>query len=186
MARDIEEFLRKAAERRQQQKGGGGKPLESRRPVPRPQSSPAQSQRVEPEIVEAEVVRARPLKPQVQNHRQKRTELKPAPRPNLREESVAEHVRSHIDTSSIAAHAEKLGDRISSVHDKVDASIHQRLDHDLTAIDDTPSVTDSLSAAAMEDSGVSMAQQLRRMLKNPKTVGHSILLAEVLRRPDFD
>lgn len=191
MARDIEEFLRKAAERRQQQKGGGGKPPESRRPVARPQSPPAQPRRVEPEIVEAEVVeaevvRARPLKSRVQKRQQQRPKLKPAPRPNLREESVAEHVRSHIDTSSIATHAENLGDRISSVHDKVDASIHQRLDHDLTAIDDTPSVTDSLSAAAMEDSGASMAQQLRRMLENPKTVGHAILLAEVLRRPDFD
>jgi len=56
----------------------------------------------------------------------------------------------------------------------------------LTEIDDVPSITDSLSAAAMEDTGASMAMQLRRMLKNPKTVGHAILLAEVLRRPDFD
>jgi len=190
MARDIEEFLRKAAERRQQ-KGGGGKPPESRKPISRPLPRPVQGRGLEPEVVEAEIVRAQPLNPTLKNRKPKRSKLssapaQPAPKRNLREESVAEHVRSHIDTSSIATHAENLGDRIASVHDKVDASIHRRLDHDLTEIDDVPSITDSLSAAAMEDTGASMAMQLRRMLKNPKTVGHAILLAEVLRRPDFD
>ncbi len=185
MARDIEEFLRKAAERRQQ-KSGGGKAPDSRRPVARPQSPAPQPRRVQPEVVEAEVVRAQPLNPRVKNQKPKPARVKPSPKRNLREESVAEHVRNHIDTSSIATHAEQLGDRIANVHDQVDASIHQRLDHDLTAIDDAPSVTDSLSAAAMEDTGASMAEQLRKMLKNPKTVGHAILLAEVLRRPDFD
>ncbi|MDA7905564.1 hypothetical protein N9B43_01600 [Mariniblastus sp.] len=197
MARDIEEFLRKAAERRQQQKSGAGKPPESRRPASRPQSRPPEPRppeprppeprRLEPQVVEAEVVRAKPLTSRVKTRKQQRAPgAKPAPKRNLRDQSVAEHVRSHIDTSSIATHAENLGDRIASVHDKVDASIHRRLDHDLTEIDDTPSVTDNLSAAAMEASGVPMSEQLRRMLQNPKTVGHAILLAEVLKRPDFD
>jgi hypothetical protein len=192
MARDIEEFLRKAAERRQQQKSGAGKPPESRRPASRPQSRPPEPRppeprRLEPQVVEAEVVRAKPLTSRVKTRKQQRASgVKPAPKRNLRDQSVAEHVRSHIDTSSIATHAENLGDRIASVHDKVDASIHRRLDHDLTEIDDTPSVTDNLSAAAMEASGVPMSEQLRRMLQNPKTVGHAILLAEVLKRPDFD
>lgn len=185
MARDIEEFLRKAAERRQQ-KSGGGKSPDSRRPAARPQSPSPQPRRLQPEVVEAEVVRAQPMNPRAKSQKPKPARVKPAPKRNLREESVAEHVRNHIDTSSIATHAEQLGDRIANVHDQVDASIHQRLDHDLTAIDDTPSVTDSLSAAAMEDTGASMAEQLRKMLKNPKTVGHAILLSEVLRRPDFD
>ena len=185
MARDIEEFLRKAAERRQQ-KSGGGKSPDSRGPAARPQSPSPQPRRLQPEVVEAEVVRAQPMNPRVKSQKPKPARVKPVPKRNLREESVAEHVRNHIDTSSIATHAEQLGDRIANVHDQVDASIHQRLDHDLTAIDDTPSVTDSLSAAAMEDMGASMAGQLRKMLKNPKTVGHAILLSEVLRRPDFD
>ena len=165
MARDIEEFLRKAAERRQQ-KSGGGKSPDSRRPAARPQSPSPQPRRLQPEVVEAEVVRAQPMNPRVKSQKPKPARVKPAPKRNLREESVAEHVRNHIDTSSIATHAEQLGDRIANVHDQVDASIHQRLDHDLTAIDDTPSVTDSLSAAAMEDTWASMAEQLQKMLKN--------------------
>jgi hypothetical protein len=132
-------------------------------------------------------VKANPAVPRLKQRKQLRPPTpKPAPRRNLREESVADHVRSHLDTSSIAEHANSLGDRIASVHDKVDANIHRRLDHDLTEIDDTPSVTDSLSHAAMQDSGASMSEQLRRMLKNPKTVGHAIMLAEILKRPDFD
>ena len=180
MARDIEEFLKKAAERRQQQKGGGGKDPKSRLSGSYPQSRP-----VEPQVVEAEIVRAKPLaSPVTAGQQQRSPRAKVAP--NLRGKGVAEHVRSHIDTSDIAAHAENLGDRIASVQGQVDAGIHQRLDHDLTEIDDSPSVTDGLSAAAMEDSGGPMAEQLRRMLKNPKTIGHAILLAEVLNRPDFD
>ncbi len=189
MARDIEEFLRKAAERRQQ-KVGGGKAPQSLRPASRPQSRPVEPPRVEPQVVEAEIVRAKPQASRLTGGNQQRSpgvKAAPvAPKRSLREEGVAEHVRNRIDTSGIAAHAENLGDRIASVHGQVDAGIHQRLDHDLTEIDDSPSVTDSLSAAAMKDSGVPMAEQLRRMLKNPKTVGHAILLAEVLRRPDFD
>jgi hypothetical protein len=185
MARDIEEFLKKAAERRQQQKGGGGKAPKNRRPASRPQSRPVEPRRVEPQVVEAEIVRAKPLTSRVTAGQQQRSpKAKAAPR--LREKGLAEHVRSHIDTSGIAAHAENLGDRIASVQGQVDAGIHQRLDHDLTEIDDSPSVTDGLSAAAVEDSRGPMAEQLRRMLKNPKTVGHAILLAEVLNRPDFD
>jgi len=194
MARDIEEFLRKAAERRQQ-KGGGGKAPQSLRPASRPQSRPVEPPRVEPprvepQVVEAEIVRAKPQASRLTGGNQQRSpgvKAAPvAPKRSLREEGVAEHVRNRIDTSGIAAHAENLGDRIASVHGQVDAGIHQRLDHDLTEIDDSPSVTDGLSAAAMKDSGVPMAEQLRRMLKNPKTVGRAILLAEVLRRPDFD
>jgi hypothetical protein len=187
MARDIEDFLRKAAERRQQQKSGGGRPPENPRTASRPQPRPAPPQRSEPAVVDAVVVKANPAVPRLKQREQLRPPTpKPAPRRNLREESVADHVRSHLDTSSIAEHANSLGDRIASVHDKVDANIHRRLDHDLTEIDDTPSVTDSLSHAAMQDSGASMSEQLRRMLKNPKTVGHAIMLAEILKRPDFD
>ena len=179
MARDIEDFLRKAAERRQQQKSGGGKPPENPRTATRPQPQPAPPHRSEPVIVDAV--------PRLKQRKQLRPPPpKPAPRRNLREESVAEHVRNHLDTSSIAEHANSLGDRIASVHDKVDANIHRRLDHDLTEIDDTPSVTDSLSHAAMQDSGEPMSEELRRMLQNPKTVGHAIMLAEILKRPDFD
>lgn len=187
MARDIEDFLRKAAERRQQQKSGGGRPPENPRTASRSQPQPAPRQRSEPVIVDAVVVKAGPAVPRLKQRNQLRPPTpKPAPRRNLREESVADHVRNHLDTSSIAEHANSLGDRIASVHDKVDANIHRRLDHDLTEIDDTPSVTDSLSHAAMQDSGAPMSEQLRRMLQNPKTVGHAIMLAEILKRPDFD
>ena len=88
MARDIEEFLRRAAERRkqQQQKKGGAAPSKPVREII--------------ETADVEVVQpvdiVRPAKPV------KRKQLVSPKQRNMREESVAEHVRSHIDSSDIA------------------------------------------------------------------------------------
>jgi hypothetical protein len=116
MARDIEEFLRRAAERRQQQKAGN---------KPKPAQRPAQeAEIVQPEIVRTQMPsqrRADVAKPKVKTPR-------PTKQRDMRHESVADHVKSHLDTSRIAEHAENLGDRIASVHDQVDQEIHQPAD----------------------------------------------------------
>lgn len=180
MARDIEEFLRKAAERRKQQAGGGGnKPAQPQPPRQQPapqQRAPQQPPRQKPRVVEAEVVQAsrRPAPAQP-----------PRKISNLRNESVADHVKSHINTSSIASHAEQLGDRISSVHDEVDARIHRSLDRDLTEIDDTPSVTDAPRPAIFGKRSTLAADEIRKMLSDPRSVGQAILVSEILKRPNF-
>ena len=181
MARDIEEFLRRAAERRQQQKGGGQKPPPRPQPPrqqPQQRQPPRRQQPVEPEIIE--VVPAREVRQKPQSR------LKPRKKPNLRKESVAEHVKSHIDTSRIADHAEHLGERITKVHEKVESRIQKRLDHDITVIDDTPSVTDKPPVEIFGARSTASADGLREMLQDPKSIGQAILLAEILKRPDFD
>ncbi len=173
MARDIEEFLRKAAERRQQQKGGAPQQ------PPRRQPQPAQKPMII-DAVEADIVEARPAR-------------RPAPRPpkkprkksSIRTQSVGDHVQSHIDTSAIAEHASSLGERISSVHDQTDIRVHQRLDHDLTAIDDKPSVTEAPRPAILGARNSNAADELRQLLGNPKSIGQAILIAEILKRPDI-
>lgn len=173
MARDIEEFLRKAAERRQQQKGGA--PKKTPAPTPQPPVRRPAPRRQEPLIIaDSEIVKARSVPPQ---------RPKPKP-PNIRNESVADHVKSHINTSDIASHADSLGDRIAEVHDQVDARIHQRLDRDLTEIDDTPSVTDAPRRPIIGARDVSAAAQLQALLQDPQSVGQAILIAEILKRPD--
>ena len=182
MARDIEEFLRKAAERRQQQKGGA--------PQRPPQQTPQQPSRRQPprreepmiiEAVEADIVEARPARRPVQS-----PPKQPRKKSSIRKQSVADHVQSHIDTSSIAEHASSLGERISSVHEQVDARIHERLDHDLTVIDDKPSVTEAPRKKIFGATHADAAAELHQMLQNPKAVGQAILVAEILKRPDFD
>ena len=178
MARDIEEFLRKAAERRQQQKGGGAPQQPKQAPPQQPRRQPPRAQ--EPLIIDAvepDVVQARPVnRPPVSQ---------PRKRSSIRNQSVADHVESHIDTSGIAEHASSLGERISSVHDQVDARISQRLDRDLTAIDDKPTVTDDPSPVIFGKRTAIAAAELHKMLQDPKSVGQAILVAEILKRPKF-
>ncbi len=192
MARDIEEFLRRAAERRQQQKGGGQPKPPSRQQPPQQTRKPIRQQRpleptiveptiveptiVEPTIVSAEIVEAVPSS---------RRRATPPQKTSLREQSVADHVRSHIDTSRIASHAEQLGDRIADIKDRVETNVHRRLDHDITALDDKSSITDTLPSDIFGKPTDQFAEELRQMLRDQRTVGKAIILAEILKRPDF-
>ena len=193
MARDIEEFLRRAAERRKQQKQGGGAPKQppQRQPPQRqqprqqtpPQRKPPQRQqpRRQPPPIEAEIVDPVP----VYRRRQQPKTRPPQKKKPLREQSVAEHVRTHIDVSDVSARADTLGDRIENVHDQVEATIHQHLDHDLTELDDTQSITELPPPKIFGAKSDAFAQELRDMLANPKQVGKAIILAEILKRPEF-
>lgn len=170
MARDIEDFLRRAAERRQQKAGGGApRPKPANPPRQPAQQQPARQRPVEPTVVEATIAPKRLV--------QKRRD----PKPKLREGSVADHVSSHINTSSIGDHAERLGSRISAVHDQVDSRIHQNLDHDISKIDDSPTITGLAAPATTNRAG-----DLRKVLSNPQSIRQAIMLAEILKRPNFD
>lgn len=177
MARDIEEFLRRAAERRKQQKQGGAPKQPSRQQTP-PQRQ--QSSRQSPPPIEAEIVEAIPVFRRRQQLQTGQRKKKP-----LREQSVAEHVRTHIDVSDVSARADTLGDRIENVHAQVQAKVHKHLDHDLTELDDTASVTELPPPQIFGAKSGAFAQELRGMLADPHQVGKAIILAEILKRPDF-
>lgn len=183
MARDIEEFLRRAAERRQQQKGGGApnrQPPDAAPQQPPPRPTP---RRQTPPLVidDVEVVDSTPRRPV-----ESRIKSKPGLSSSIRSGSVSDHVKSHIDTSDIAEHASHLGERISGVHDQVESRIHNRLNRDITVIDDKPTITDDASPAIFGASSADKAVALRKLLSDPKSVGQAIVIAEILRRPNFD
>jgi hypothetical protein len=182
MARDIEEFLRRAAERRQQQKGGQPQP---RQPAPARQPI---------EIVESEIVQRTPPKRKpatkqprqtLQQQRQTRLDNEQRER-DLRDESVEQHVGRHLNTNDITEQASRLGQGIIDVHDRVDSAIHQRLDHDIGKIDDRPTITDDPRPGVVGEEAAPLAVQLLRMLATPQATQQAILIAEVLNRPDFD
>lgn len=187
MARDIEEFLRRAAERRQQQKQGGTpkppprqQPPRQQPPRQRQQTPPRQPPRRQPPPVEAEIVEAVP----VSRRRQSPKPSKPKKK-TLREQRVAKHVRDNIDVSDVSARADTLGDRIADVHNQVEATVHQHLDHDLTELDDTQSITELPPPKIFGAKSDAFAEELRQMLQNPKMVGKAVILAEILKRPEF-
>ena len=178
MARDIEEFLRKAAERRKQQSGGASKP-KPQQPKPRPPLAkqqppqprrPPQTQppRRRPPVAPAEPVIVLDQADIVENPR-----LKP-------------NFKSSIDTSSISEHADSLGGGVRSASQRVDDKVHRHLDHNVGKIDDTDTITDDPSPKIVGGRNMTMATELRKLLANKKTVGQAIILSEILKRPDFD
>ena len=186
MARDIEEFLRRAAERRKQQKQGGGAKPPPRQQQPRQQpprqrqQTPKRQPQRRPPPVEAEIVDDIPA-----SRRRQKPKTKKPKKKTLQEQRVARHVRENIDVSDVSARADTLGDRIADVHDQVESAIHKHLDHDLTALDDTQSITELPPPAIFGAKSDEFAEELREMLRNPQMVGKAIILAEILKRPEF-
>ncbi len=162
MARDIEEFLRRAAERRNQQRQQQQKP---------PIRTPLQQQPASRDIVETnevEIVRQQEY--------------------NLRQEDVGAHVRHHISSHAeeLSAKASHLGERIQSVDDRVAERIQSKFDHEVGQLEDKPSVQDNWEAQTDRTPVSAVAQDLLQMLRTPKSIRQAILISEILNRPQFD
>jgi hypothetical protein len=162
MARDIEEFLRRAAERRKQAQQGGGqkRPPAQRQPAPLPRQTISERDLVKPG-----------------------SNFPAAKIPSIGEESVAEHVQRHLDVSDIVEHVDHLAEEIEQADERMDAHLDQVFDHDVGKLGSKKSATDELVANVSSNP---IANDLLRMLQNPKTVRQSIMIAEILKRPDFE
>lgn len=181
MARDIEEFLRKAAERRRQQqaeKQGGApkkKPADSQ-PARRAQPPARRAKPLEAvEVVDDEIIQAQPVKPRSSGTS------------NSRRRSVQSDVQSHIDTSKIASHADGLGRLRAQMTDDVD-EVKQKFDRGAKKFESTraESREDSRDDEIVGASVSPVATDLSQMLRDPTSIRQAILVSEILRRPDFD
>ncbi len=175
MARDIEEFLKRAAERRRQQQQQPGPPQQQPGPPqqqpgpppPRQQAPPAQRRPVAPPkrapliINDVDVVED-----------------------PYAGETVAEHVEHHISTDDISDHAEQLGEEVANRDDQVDDRIHRKFDHHVGKLESRPSVQDTTTAVT-ETAVNADAAALFDLLLNTKTVAQAIMLSEILKRPEF-
>ena len=171
MAKDIEEFLKMAAKRRQQQKKQGGRPAGA---APVPPAAPAPA-RPAP-------ARRAPIQPATDEEIVVVGKTTP-----MRHESVAEHVKSHIDTSSLGEHASHLGEEVALADDKLDARLHGKFDHSIghLKIDKSHSAFSTTTTTTKVDVSP-IADDLLNMLSNPKSIRQAILLNEILQRPNFD
>ena len=180
MAKDIEEFLRRAAERRRQQQGGQS-------PQPRsPQPPPQQREPVSKSPPLRKNRQPNPLEAIIVDEVEIVEPVKVPSRTDMRKQSVREHVSSHLDSSDIGEHASSLGSAISSVSNRVEAQVHQHLDHDLSKLDDRPTVTDDPPPEIFGKNVGKFRDEIRNALTDPRAVGRSILIAEILKRPDWD
>lgn len=165
MARDIEEFLRRAAERRKQAQQGGGGGAQQRPPAQRPVQPPPRQTISERDIV----VPARVAFPEQQPH-------------SIGQESIDEHVRRHIDVSDIVEHVDHLAEDIEQADERMDAHLDEVFDHDVGKLGSGKGATDELNRSTRSNKATT---GLLRMLQDPASVRQSIVIAEILKRPDF-
>ena len=107
MAKDIEEFLKMAAQRRRE--SATGPPRAQQTPAQQKPPSKQQQKPVKPPVVVSE------------------TEVDIVP---PRRESVASGVQKNLDNSRLKRHAEKLGEEVGLADDKLDARLHQKFARD--------------------------------------------------------
>ncbi len=126
-----------------------------------------------------------PKKPAVQKRRPKPQPAKPRrlvpaerPKPNLRREGVSEHVAHHISSSQIAAHAERLGDKLESTHDRVESLLHEKFDHQIGTLQRQS------KAPGTATPKTDLAAEIAELLSKPEGMRQLIVAQEILRRPE--
>ena len=167
MLNELEEFLRRAAQRAleaQQKQAGPPQPQPpTLRPQPAQQAKPIPRLTPQVEVVEAELL----------------------DQPNRVSQSVQQNLRS---TQQISQHASQLGDKVAQADEAIDAHLHHSFDHQLgrlhksaggTTSQVAPSANDS-SGAGIGAPGISSIAQLFTSLTS---IRNAVILREILDRP---
>ena len=167
MARDIEEFLKKAAERRAAQQQGrpqapANSPLQNYQP-PRPAPRPPGPVTAPVFIDDDEIEIVEPVG-----------------------QSISQHVSKSIDTKDVTSHADTLGDEVALADDKMNARMHKTFDHSVSRIADQKSSRPAKKSGKQKSRQTTSAQNVFEMLRSPISIRDAIMIAEVLKRPDFD
>ena len=192
MARDIEEFLRRAAARRKQNQAGGAVPPKAppsaRAPQPPPQAPPKKRLAQEAQSP-AEDPYARKkgslARPKTAQSNSPRTANRGGRRSERTRESIEEHVRRAIVVSDVTEGASNLAKDISQADERLEARL-EKFDHSMGSLEGTDTVTDDVTATVDGPDKSRLAVDLLNLFASPKTIRQSILISEILKRPDFD
>jgi len=93
---------------------------------------------------------------------------------------VAHHLRG---PQQISEHARHLGEEVDLADDKLESHLQQTFDHQLGQLKTTASSTAATPHAnAAPDVTVT---ELLKMLRSPESVRDAIVMAEILRRPEW-
>jgi hypothetical protein len=166
--REIEDFLRRAAQRRAGQAGGqpAGAP-----PPPRPAARPpgaAAEVRPVAALVEPEVLNEGPLG-----------------------SDVSRHVGEYLDTGEIRRSTSQLGSEVAETDERLETRVHEVFDHEVSRFANVlgesakaPSVELQASVAEDRGQGLSVAAAgLPAMLNSAAGLRQAIILNEILQRP---
>lgn len=194
MARDIEDFLRRAAERRKQGLGksspASAPPVQREPPPEKPAQRLADQQqrpagdidpyRELPRSPEAGRPKAKPAAPPVAAPPKSRSAESRKPK----RESIADHVRDSIVVSDVTENAILLGQEVGLADEKLEARL-AKFDHAIGGLEGMASIQQDRVETEGPDKS-HLAVGLLDLFKNPQTVRQSILVSEILKRPNFD
>ena len=175
MKNEVEEFLRRVAQMRAQAEAQakGQQQERAQKSQPKPPQQPARQQQ-----------RPTPSSPP-------RTIAKPLQQVEIVDAELADRsgrVSRQVDqdlggTQQIAEHTRRLGAQVDSADEKMEAHLHQIFDHKLGQLKSSSSEAAVLQTDK-SDAELSLPQILR-MLRSPSSIRDAVIMAEILRRPDF-
>ncbi len=197
MARDIEEFLRRAAERRKQNQGQSAPnpPQPPPAPEPPPVAPPQSRRRLADEADDRRSPEELdPYRELPRSREAGQSEVAPPPKAppvtgrgkpqRKKRETIAEHVRDAIVVSDVTESASQLGKEVGLADEKLEARL-EKFDHKIGDLEGMSSIQDDrVELKGREKSHIAVS--LLELLKQPKTVQQSILISEILKRPNFD
>ncbi len=115
--------------------------------------------------------------------------------------SVAEHVRQHIEARPVTEHAKQLGQSVQTEINSIESRVHEIFDHDLglldkasednyADIDDRGTDSQVWEGTATRQKRSDDVRQKRsddvfRMIRDPVSIKTAVILAEILKRPDY-
>jgi hypothetical protein len=168
MAKDIEEFLKMAAQRRRdaaaraQTTPPAAPPPTPAQPAQPVQRKPSKKTRQPPVILGEDDVEVIPP----------------------RRESVSKHVQQHINTGRIKQRVRRLGAEVGQADEKLEARLHDTFDHQVGHLTQ-PSISPDDSVA--QGKAASRARQAQlAFLSSPQNLRQAIILSEILQRPNWD
>ena len=94
-------------------------------------------------------------------------------------------MRRAIVVSDVTENASHLAEDISQADERLEARL-EKFDHSMGSLEGTGTVTDDETAKVEGPDKSHLAVDLIGMLRTPKTIRQSILISEILKRPDFD
>lgn len=169
MSDEIDDFIRRAAERRRQQGQGQGQRRAGRPQQGQGQGKPAQRQRVpRPNVVDAEVVSAEVI------------------------DDVARQAGRSLENQAFDQRAAQLGEETAQADDRLEARLHQTFDHQLGRLQQTSAAGPQATARSATDvaasvttaAGNEMLAFLVDALRSPQQVRQAIILSDILQRPE--
>ncbi|MEE3368887.1 MAG: hypothetical protein VX346_06050 [Planctomycetota bacterium] len=91
------------------------------------------------------------------------------------------HLAHHIDTSSLAEHADHLGEEVSRADENVEQHVHEVFDHQVGVLDgaaDSPGTTTAAKRSAVR-------RELKRAISNRDAMRGAVVFSEIIRRPEW-